>query len=162
MSNGLDALDARADRARRKTPPPATSRRVLPPQHPAPTAPPQERRSVPEVPKGQETFPGLLEPHQEAPAAPRAEVTAAVAAPASTSPTGELRKVAVYLEEGQDAALDALHYAGASRRPRLDVSKSAVVRLAMERLLSELSPEEIVEVIAARPVTGQSSGRKRR
>jgi len=157
MSNGLDALDARADRARRKTPPPATSRRVLPPQHPAPAALPQGRRSVPEVPKGQESFPGLPEPHQEGLAALREEAIAT-----STAPAGELRKVAVYLEEGQDAALDALHYAGASRRPRLDVSKSAVVRLAMERLLSELSYEEVVEVIAARPITGQTSGRKRR
>jgi len=153
---------------------------------------PQGRRSVPEVPKGQETFPGLPEPHQEGLAALREEAIAtstapastapastapastapastapastapASTAPASTAPAGELRKVAVYLEEGQDAALDALHYAGASRRPRLDVSKSAVVRLAMERLLSELSYEEVVEVIAARPITGQTSGRKRR
>jgi len=123
---------------------------------------PQGRRSVPEVPKGQETFPGLPEPHQEGLAALREEAIATSTAPASTAPAGELRKVAVYLEEGQDAALDALHYAGASRRPRLDVSKSAVVRLAMERLLSELSYEEVVEVIAARPITGQTSGRKRR
>ncbi|MEZ0494637.1 hypothetical protein AB2L28_20565 [Kineococcus sp. TBRC 1896] len=74
----------------------------------------------------------------------------------------DLRKVAVYLDEDQDAALEALRYLGTSQRPRLDVSKSAVVRLAMKRLLADLSHEEIVREIKDTPTTPGAAGRKRR
>ncbi|WP_432498683.1 hypothetical protein [Kineococcus gypseus] len=82
--------------------------------------------------------------------------------PAKPATAGELRKVAVYLDEDTDTALEAIRYAGTTRRPRLDVSKSAVVRLALERLLAELSHEEVVAAVAARPIDSQSTGRKRR
>ncbi|WP_432498359.1 hypothetical protein [Kineococcus auxinigenes] len=82
--------------------------------------------------------------------------------PTKATAAGELRKVAVYLDEDTDTALEAIRYAGTTRRPRLDVSKSAVVRLALERLLAELSHEQVVAAIAARPTDSQTTGRKRR
>ena len=111
------------------------------------------------MPRGQQSFPGLAEERTGPPVVASEQpvpTSEPVAAPAA------LRKVAVYLEDDQDAALEALRYQGTSRRPRLDVSKSAVVRLALERLLTELSHEQIVETIAARPTDAQATGRKRR
>lgn len=174
MSNGLDALDARADRAKRKPPPPQGGRRVLAPQHPAPAplvAPDQAQAPVrePDVPKGQQTFPGLPEAPGEL-AAPSPDQSTASSEPpalpdsAASKPLtkDELRKIAVYLEGEQDTALEALRYLGTAQRPRLDVSKSAVVRFALKRLLADLSHEEIVGAIAASPVDSQATGRKRR
>lgn len=169
MSNGLDALDARADRAKRKPPPPPSKgRRVLPPQHPAPAPTaaavrPQEATGALEVPEGQQQFPGLSgEPAVTAVVAPVAASAPQASASTEAIKKDELRKVAVYLDESQDAALEALRYLGTSQRPRLDVSKSAVVRLALKRLLTDLSHEEIVRSIAATPTDPQTPGRKRR
>jgi len=115
---------------------------------------------VSEVPEGQQQFPGLAD---QPPAPPEAVVEPAtppeVVAPARRV---DLRKIAVYLDEDTDAALEAIRYAGASQRPRQDVSKSAVVRLALERLLGELSHNQVVAAIAARPTDQQGAGRKRR
>ncbi len=136
------------------------------PQHPAPApvptaaAEPQEATTAPEVPEGQQQFPGMSEdsPAPDPVPAPAPQVSE----PTKATAAGELRKVAVYLDEDTDTALEAIRYAGTTRRPRLDVSKSAVVRLALERLLAELSHEQVVAAIAARPTDSQTTGRKRR
>lgn len=96
-------------------------------------------------------------------AAPVAEPAPQASAPVEPSAkAADLRKVAVYLDESQDVALEALRYLGTSQRPRLDVSKSAVVRLALKRLLADLSHEEIVREIGSTPTDPQAAGRKRR
>ncbi len=140
------------------------------PQHPAPApAPtvavePRKATTAPEVPEGQQQFPGMSEEPPAPDSAPASGPAPApqVSAPAKAAAAGELRKVAVYLDEDTDTALEAIRYAGTTRRPRLDVSKSAVVRLALERLLAELSHEQVVAAIAARPTDSQATGRKRR
>ena len=170
-TDGLDSLDALASRAKRKNPPPPRNRRTMAPQHPAPAPTStaavvgaREATGAPEVPEGQQQLPGMSE---ERPAPDPAPAHASTSAPQVSELTkvttaGELRKVAVYLDEDTDTALEAIRYAGTTRRPRLDVSKSAVVRLALERLLTELSHEEVVATIAARPTDSQATGRKRR
>ncbi len=137
------------------------------PQHPAPalTAAPvgaRETTAPLEVPEGQQQFPGMSEERPALTSSPTPASAMQVSAPTKPVAAGELRKVAVYLDEDTDTALEAIRYAGTTRRPRLDVSKSAVVRLALERLLTELSHEEVVAAIAARPIDSQATGRKRR
>ncbi|WP_345711470.1 hypothetical protein [Kineococcus glutinatus] len=78
------------------------------------------------------------------------EQAPAVVASAPAKVDEKDRKLAVYLPPELDLTLDAIRFAGASQRPRVDVSKSAVVRLALERLLAQASHEEIVETIAQR------------
>jgi hypothetical protein len=42
------------------------------------------------------------------------------------------------------------------------VSGSAVLRFALERLAAEMTPDEVYEAIAAKPVDEKAIGRKRR
>ena len=52
--------------------------------------------------------------------------------------------------------------AGLISRPRLDISKSAVVRLALMRLEQQMTVGEIREYLAAQPVDSNKTGRKKR
>lgn len=71
-----------------------------------------------------------------------------------------LRAVSVYLEQRHDDYLRAARAEGFSRR--LDVTASAVVRLALNRLASEMTPGEVADHLARQPLVDQASGRKRR
>lgn len=71
-----------------------------------------------------------------------------------------LRAASVYLEQRHDDYLRAARAEGFSRR--LDVTASAVVRLALNRLASEMTPGEVADHLARQPLVDQASGRKRR
>jgi hypothetical protein len=78
-----------------------------------------------------------------------------------SEPEAQMR-LTVYVEEAHDTFMDDVRFAGARRRPKVDVSRSAIVRFALERLKSDMTPEELCNTIADRPVDPKATGRKRR
>jgi len=66
------------------------------------------------------------------------------------------------LEEAHVDFLEEARMAGLISRPRLDISKSAVVRLALMRLQRQMTVGEIQEYLAAQPVDSTKTGRKKR
>lgn len=89
-------------------------------------------------------------------------------APVSPPPTTEAEKVkvalkvvTVYLEQEDDDFLEDITHTGRTTQPKTAISRSAVVRLALERLHTQLSPDEIVRELRPRG-SQQGTGRKRR
>jgi hypothetical protein len=86
------------------------------------------------------------------------------APPPASKPTepGAQVRVTVYVEETHDAYLENVRFVGAHRRPRIDVSRAAVVRYALDRLMADMTPEQVYQTIAGKPVDPRTTGRKRR
>jgi hypothetical protein len=82
--------------------------------------------------------------------------------PATGQGSGPSRPVTLYLEEDQIQFLEEAHIAGLLSTPRLDLSKSAVVRLALRRLKAEMTVADIAGVLRAQPTDPTKTGRKRR
>lgn len=137
MPDGLDAMTA----MRAKT----TSRRTLPP-------PRHQPRNTP-VPMPD------LPPAQPQPAPPAAAPPPAAAKPASTST--DLTKVSIYLDEPTDSYLETVRAAARTARPRVDATRSAVVRLALTRLADQLNPTQVVAELQRSAATHIGPGRKR-
>jgi hypothetical protein len=147
--NGLAALTAQRDRARRSMPPP---------RHPVITA---QRVESTEVPV-----------ERERPVANAAPTTAdddgaaqdaawvPSAGPGAAGPA--TIKVTLYVDRSADDFMEAARIAGLSARPKVDVSRSAVVRLALRELMKEMSPTEVKALLESQPVRAGGPGRKRR
>jgi len=165
--NGLASMiQARERRARRTMPPP---------RHPASANPsPAELAPLPHseaVPAAADTaFPTPKEePRQRPPLdkpitadQPAASARRPMAAPAAGEARGPARPATLYLEEAHVDFLEEARMAGLICRPRLDISKSAVVRLALMRLQQQMTVGEIREYLAAQPVDPTKTGRKKR
>lgn len=71
-------------------------------------------------------------------------------------------RVTLYVDQESDAFMEAARIAGLVARPKTDISRSAVVRLALRRLMSEMTAEEVKEHLQNQVLTTQGPGRKRR
>lgn len=71
-----------------------------------------------------------------------------------------LRPAQLYLDEETDEALRRCRAEGLLSR--IDVTNSAVVRLAIRRLMEQLGPQGIVDQLAREPDDRHRTGRKRR
>ena len=81
-------------------------------------------------------------------ASPRRRVKAAPTKSASppVEPSGaedELAKYSIYFDGTADEFLEATRVAGRRLKPKLSISRSSVVRLALERLSDSMSPDEV-------------------
>lgn len=168
--NGLASMtQARERRARRTMPPP---------RHPVPTSSAETGVVEPAVDDlGNETPAGSAPVEQVNPLQ-HTELGAAAADPDEEPPSGKLtatsdnapagepgrqaRPATLYLEEAHVDFLEETRMAGLISRPRLDISKSAVVRLALRRLQQEMTIDEIRDYLKAQPVDSTKTGRKRR
>lgn len=143
MADGLDSLTA----MRNKT----TSRRTLPP-------PRHQPRQTP-VPMPEPAPPS---PPADAPSRAKAigptPMSAATSAPATST---DLAKVSIYLDEPTDAYLETVRAAARTTKPRVDATRSAVVRLALNRLADQLSPAEVVAELQRNAAGHTGPGRKR-
>jgi len=86
-------------------------------------------------------------------------------AAAATTSVGEgtaSRPATLYLDESLLEFLEEARIAGLVSRPRLDISKSAVVRLALRRLQQDMTIDEIRDHLRAQPTDPTKTGRKRR
>lgn len=141
MADGLDSLTAMRTKA-------TTSRRTLPP-------PRHQPRQTP-VP-----MPDLVPPSTAASASPPA-APSPVQADADVGPRGsELAKVSIYLDEPTDAYLETVRAAARTTKPRVDATRSAVVRLALNRLADQLSPAEVIAELQRNAAGHTGPGRKR-
>ena len=160
MTNGLDDLDRQ--RARQRS---ARARSIPPSRHPAAdqpaTADRHETKVVPPVPIRAD--PGLSPVARPKPV----PVPDAVPNPPATTPPptggGELIRTTLHLSPAEDEFLEAVRAAGRGRRPRVDTSRSAVARYAINQLAAQMTAEQIVTALeqSAQPTTS-TGGRPRR
>lgn len=71
-------------------------------------------------------------------------------------------KVTLYVDRDLDEFMEAARVAGLIARPKVDISRSAVVRMALRRLMSEMSAAEVKTVLEKQNVRNSGPGRKRR
>jgi hypothetical protein len=147
------ALQNKREAARRQ--PSSLKRTLRPSQHPN-TLPPYEAPEVIDVRETAEQPTPAPEP-----VAPAPREKAALQPEKADLPAAIVR-VTSYVDESQDAYLDDVKYVGVRRRTKIDVSRAAVMRFALERLMADMTPEQAYQAIAARPVDPKASGRKRR
>lgn len=142
MADGLDSLTAMRSKS-------TTSRRTIPPpRH-------QPRRTPVDMPAAPSPAAAASEPPKKKPAAP---APSAATPPASGT---DLTKVSIYLDDTAEAALEAVRAAARATKPRVDATRSAVVRLALTRLTEQLTPAEIVAELQRSAATHSGPGRKR-
>jgi len=75
---------------------------------------------------------------------------------------GDLYRSTIYFNEAEDAFLEDVRGAARRSKPKVDATRSAVVRLAVKRLLAELSAAQVVDELRRQgPHTEATRGRKR-
>ena len=141
MADGLDSLTAMRSKS-------TTSRRTIPPPRHQPRRTPVD---MPAAPSPATTS----EPPKAQPAAP---APTAATPPASGT---DLTKVSIYLDDTTDACLETVRAAARATKPRVDATRSAVVRLALNRLAEQLTPAEIVAELQRSAAAHNGPGRKR-
>ena len=168
MSEGLAQLASRGRRTRDIPPPRNPARSEPVPLPAAPEAEPEleaaplssrvtERPDRPPVDQSERLITSspasVPEPESDPVASPvTTEVAKAKVA---------LKVVTVYLEQDDDDFLETITHTGRTTQPKTAISRSAVVRLALERLHAQLSPDEIVNELRPRG-SQHGTGRKRR
>jgi hypothetical protein len=146
--NGLASLSAQRERARRSMPPP---------RHPIPVTEPV--RADVSIPSGLEsTAIAPLAPSSSVQERPLVAHTHVPSAPALGAPV----RVTLYVDRQADDFMEAVRVAGLTARPKVDVSRSAVVRLALRRLIDEMTAAEVKVHLAQQDVRSEGPGRKRR
>ena len=142
--DGLASLSAQRERARRSMPVP---------RHPV-----SARDAVDSVPTD-----GAATAVAGLPAPPAASITEPEAQRPGPSPadTGTTYKVTLYVDRATDEFMEAARVEGLTSRPKVDVSRSAVVRLALRRLMENMSPAEVKALLEGQAVRA-GPGRKRR
>lgn len=140
MADGLDSLTAMRSKS-------TTSRRTIPPPRHQPRRTPVDMPAAPSPATASE-------PPKAQPAAP---------APAMPPPAAgtDLTKVSIYLDDTTDAYLETVRAAARATKPRVDATRSAVVRLALNRLAEQLTPAEIVAELQRSAAAHSGPGRKR-
>jgi hypothetical protein len=141
--NGLASLASQRERARRSMPAP---RHPVTVEDHAPASDTTANRPASDKPVSPSPVP---EPAQSrsAPSPPELGVTF---------------KVTLYVDRDTDEFMEAARVEGLTSRPKVDVSRSAVVRLALRRLMDEMSPAEVKTLLAGQAVRSTGPGRKRR
>lgn len=156
MTDGLSKLDQqRAKASKRHVPPP---RHAAPPKpEPAPDTTLDSVEPAAEA-SNQRTAKAPSASTKVPPrTAPRTQ-SAASAPPAGNA----LVKATLYLDSAADDLLSEINYI--ARKQRVDGSRSAVVRLAIERLMQSMSVAEVVDELRARGdgmTSGGLTGRRR-
>jgi hypothetical protein len=142
MADGLDSLTAMRTKtgSRRALPPPRHQPRRTPVDMPDPALPGEPQTPV-------------------TPAAPPA--TADILPPPPPTASTDLTKVSIYLDEPTDAYLETVRGAARTAKPRVDATRSAVVRLALNRLADQLGPAEVVAELGRNAAGHTGPGRKR-
>jgi hypothetical protein len=73
----------------------------------------------------------------------------------------DLAKVSIYLDDATDTYLETIRAAARTTRPRVDATRSAVVRLALTRLADQLNSEQVVAELQRNAAAHTGPGRKR-
>ncbi|MCZ9635090.1 hypothetical protein [Rhodococcus sp. BH5] len=150
--DGLAALDAKRTRVGRRLPPPRNAPRTQPVVAPAPAPTPAtvEAPPVVELP----LTPKPVAPVQQ----PAPKVAEAKPLQVEAQP---LEKASIYLDPQSDEFLESARIAGRRSKPRVDASRSAVVRLALARLAEQMTPDQVVRELVLRAPAHTGEGRRR-
>ncbi len=140
--DGLASLTAQRERARRSMP---TPRHPLSASQPVTTAPIVATKSSVATP---------VTAHEQ----PRPSFNSTSATPDLGTPV----KVTLYVDRQADEFMENSRIEGLTARPKVDISRSAVVRLALRRLMDEMSPTEVKTLLTRQEVRSTGPGRKRR
>lgn len=146
--NGLASLSAQRERARRSMPPP---------RHPIAGQTPARADKAHAETQTQPAPPPLT--------APDTATSPAESAPTPSSAAAEVGapvKVTLYVDRQADEFMEAARVAGLLARPKVDISRSAVVRLALRRLMNDMTPSEVKALLESQEVSSTGPGRKRR
>ncbi len=81
--------------------------------------------------------------------------------PSRPAVPNDLTKVSIYLDEASDTFLETVCTAARFAKPRVDATRSAVVRLALKRLAQQMHPAELVTELQRKAATHTGPGRKR-
>lgn len=159
--DGLAMLGQQRQKAttRKKTAPTptASARRTLAPRHPAPTP---AAVTTPSQAAGQEPSPSTPRSQQADSISPHLSAHTIDTPPPAPDPA--LVRSTIYFDESLDQWLHEVAALGRRVTPRVDVTRSAVVRFALQRLQEEMSAEETFAALAARASgTSSKGGRKR-
>ena len=73
-----------------------------------------------------------------------------------------LSKVSIYLDGDADAYLERVRIHARGGQPRVDATRSAIVRLALNRLAKQSSVDQVVEDLRGSSAIRTVPGRKRR
>ena len=149
--NGLASLNAQRERARRSMPPP---------RHPVSiTAAPRPADETSEGRPGETA--AKPTPLATPATAPRPAPKAAPKEPAAAGTSTSI-KVTLYVDRQADDFMESARIEGLVARPKVDISRSAVVRLALRRMMDEMSAAEAKELLERQEVRSVGPGRKRR
>ena len=165
LTDGLEALTQQRARATATKKGKGPSRAVLKPKHPArPIEDAGQAAAVASDPASASTESSSTAP--VASVGPVASVppaeTAAESATETASVSVPLRRLTFYLDEQAHEWLEDIAFAGRRSKPRVDASRSAVVRLALERLMDQMGVDAVVTELQGRAQRAPDSpGRKR-
>lgn len=140
--DGLATLTAQRERARRSMPAPRHPISATPLVNTAPSDDVQVAVATPATADDQ----------------PRPSITSTAAVPDVGAPV----KVTLYVDRKADEFMENARIAGLTARPKVDISRSAVVRLALRKLMAEMSPAEVKALLTRQEVPSTGPGRKRR
>lgn len=162
--NGLATLTAKRERARRAMPPPRHPRGNSAPDGAGPAA------AAPRIPGGPAGEPPEAatptRDHEAAQTPTPTEPAAPETAPRTPTPspeeTGATFKVTLYVDRATDEFMEAARVAGLTSRPKVDVSRSAVMRLALRRLMDDMTPDQVKQHLESQVVRTTGPGRRRR
>ena len=95
-------------------------------------------------------------------AASRTDPPAASPAPTEAATDDDLTRSSIYIDAAGDEFLETVRAAGRRSRPKVDASRSSVVRLALSKLAEDMSAEQVIaELRTHASSTTQTVGRKR-
>jgi hypothetical protein len=172
--NGLAALSAKRERARRSMPPPrhpvktpaAGAAEELPTPANADVAGSHGPPPAPAAPTQPSGGPPDRLPEAVTASAPAAPTSPAPTEQAAEKPSSESAgapvRVTLYVDRQADEFMEAARILGLSARPKVDISRSAVVRLAMRRLMADMTPEQVKQLLERQEVRADGPGRKLR
>lgn len=99
--------------------------------------------------------------HPTTASAPTPLPPSVVQASAAPAPVTDLTKVSIYLDEPTDTFLETVRTAARFAKPRIDATRSAVVRLALNRLAEQLHPTDLIAELQRNASHHIGPGRKR-
>lgn len=156
-TDGLAAMRKTREEASARGKKNASARHAPPPRHPAKVRPPVADPVTDVAPTTDAVESTVVTDPVQAPP---------TAAPAVTTPGADavvpLVRSTIYLDEHASTWLEDIAIAGRRARPKVDASRSAVVRLALERLMATTTVDEVVAELQGRSErVSDQVGRKR-
>ena len=139
-SNGLDMLNQQRERGR-------SSSRTVPPSRHTPRPAPSTAAATPPIEPAKAPAAAAPIPEPESPPGPPGL--------AAGGGADELIRSTIHVDAAVDSFLEEVRSVGRRRTPKVDATRSAVVRLAVARLAAQLTADQVVDELAAR---GKAAG----